>query len=387
VTVSAPDVVVLGLGGMGSAAAAHLAARGVRVLGLEQFAPAHALGSSHGDSRVIRQAYFEDPAYVPLLLRSYELYADLEATSPGILTLTGGLMLGTPSSETVAGSLASARQHGLPHELLDADAIRARFPLFAPAEDTVALHEERSGFVRPEQTVREHLRRAEAAGADLRFGERVLGWTATDRGVTVHRSESAYDAGRLVIAAGAWAPGLLADLGLPLRVERQLMHWFAPTGPIEPWQVGRHPVWIWEATPEVQSYGFPAYGAAADGVKVTFYRDGGAAGGDADPDALDREVHDDEVARLAEHLATRLPALPGRHLRGVACMYTTTPDQHFVIARHPGHATVTVAAGFSGHGFKFAPVVGEILANLVETGRTPHPVEMFRANRFQANSR
>ena len=141
---TAPDVIVLGLGGMGSAAAAHLAARGVRVLGLEQFTPGHALGSSHGDSRVIRQAYFEDPAYVPLLLRSYELYADLEATSPGILTVTGGLMVGTASSETVAGSLASAQQHGLPHEMLDADAIRTRFPLFAPAEDTVALFEERS---------------------------------------------------------------------------------------------------------------------------------------------------------------------------------------------------------------------------------------------------
>ena len=197
---SAPDVIVLGLGGMGSAAAAHLAARGVRVLGLEQFTPAHALGSSHGDSRVIRQAYFEDPAYVPLLLRSYELYADLDASSPGILTLTGGLMVGTDSSETVAGSLASAREHGLPHEMLDAAALRARFPMFAPAEDTVALFEERSGFVRPEQTVREHLRRAEAAGADLRFDERVLGWAATDRGVTVRTAGATYDAGHLVVA-------------------------------------------------------------------------------------------------------------------------------------------------------------------------------------------
>jgi sarcosine oxidase len=378
--VSAPDVIVLGLGGMGSAAAAHLAARGVRVLGLEQFTPGHALGSSHGDSRIIRQAYFEDPAYVPLLLRSYELYADLEASSPGILTQTGGLMLGTAASETVAGSLASARQHGLPHEVLDADAIRDRFPLFAPAEDTIALFEERSGFVRPEQTVREHLRRAGTAGADLRFGERVLGWTATDRGVTVHTSESAYDAGRLVVAAGAWAPSLLADLGVPLRVERQLMHWFAPTGSIEPWQVGRHPVWIWEATPEVQSYGFPAYGDPADGVKVTFYRDSGS--GAADPDALDREIHADEVDRLAEHLSTRLPALPGRHLHGVACMYTSAPDEHFVIAPHPGHATVTVAAGFSGHGFKFAPVVGEILADLALDGTTAHPISLFTPSRF-----
>jgi sarcosine oxidase len=367
---------------MGSAAAAHLATRGVRVLGLEQFTPGHALGSSHGDSRVIRQAYFEDPAYVPLLLRAYDLWADLDATAPGVLTVTGGLMLGRPDSHTVAGSLVSARQHGLPHELLDAAAIRERFPVFAPDDGTVALFEERSGFVRPEATVLEHVRRAAAAGADLRFGERVLGWEATDRGVRVRTGDATYDAGHLVVAAGAWAPQLLADLGLPLHVERQLMHWYAPAGPIEPWRVGRQPVWIWEASPEVQSYGFPAYGPTSDGVKVTFYRDG--AGKDTDPDALDRTVHDDEVARLTDHLADRLPALPGRHLRGVACMYTTTPDQHFVIGRHPEHAAVTVAAGFSGHGFKFVPVVGEILADLATEGSTRHPIELFTPTRFLA---
>lgn len=170
---AAPDVIVLGLGGAGSAAAAHLAARGASVLGLEQFTPAHALGSSHGDSRVVRQAYFEDPAYVPLLLRAYELWEDLDASDPGILTITGGLMVGRPDSHTVAGSLASAREHGLPHEVLDAAQIRERFPAFAPSDDMVALFEERSGFVRPERTVLEHVRRAKAAGADLRFGEKV----------------------------------------------------------------------------------------------------------------------------------------------------------------------------------------------------------------------
>ena len=377
---SAPDVIVLGLGGMGSAAAAHLAARGVRVLGLEQFTPAHALGSSHGDSRVIRQAYFEDPAYVPLLLRSYELYADLEASSPGILTITGGLMVGTASSETVAGSLASAQQHGLPHEMLDADAIRARFPLFAPAEDTVALFEERSGFVRPEQTVREHLRRAEAAGADLRFGERVLGWTATDRGVTVHTSESAYDAGHAghrgrclgAVAAGrpraAAARRAAADaLVRADRADRAV--------------AGR-------AAPGVD-LGGDARGAE---LRLPGVRRGrGRREGDVLPrQPRCRPTPMPSTGRstttrwpgCADHLSTRLPTLPGRHLRGVACMYTTTPDQHFVIARHPGHATVTVAAGFSGHGFKFAPVVGEILADLALEGTTRHPISLFNPSRF-----
>src|SRR4051812_2364755 len=163
---------------MGSAAAAHLAARGQRVLGLEQFTPAHDRGSSHGDSRIIRQAYFEHPAYMPLLRRSYELFADLESTSPGVLTLTGGLMMGAADSAVVAGSRASAEQWDLPHEVLATDDLRRRFPAFAVEEGTVGLYEERAGFVRPEQTVREHLRRAAAAGADLRFGRRVTGWTA-----------------------------------------------------------------------------------------------------------------------------------------------------------------------------------------------------------------
>ena len=376
-----PDVLVLGLGGAGSAAAAHLAARGASVLGLEQFTPGHALGSSHGDSRVIRQAYFEDPAYVPLLRRAYELWADLDDTDPGLLTITGGLMVGHPDSQTVAGSLASAREHGLAHEMLDAAGIRERFPLFAPTDDLVALYEERSGFVRPERTVLEHLRRAAADGADVRFGERVLGWSATDRGVTVRTAEATYDAGHLVLAPGAWAPLLLADLGVPLQVERRVMHWFEPTGGIEPWQVGRQPVWIWEADPQEQSYGFPAYGDPADGVKVALY---GSREPDeqVDPDALDRVVHPDEAARLAGHLATRLPALPGRHLRGVACMYTTAPDEHFVVSRHPGHATVTVAAGFSGHGFKFVPVLGEVVADLALDGTTRHPIALFDPTRF-----
>ncbi len=178
-------VVVLGLGGMGSAAAAHLARRGADVVGVEQFTPAHDRGSSHGDTRIIRQAYFEDPAYVPLLLHVYDLWADLERDDPGIFRLTGGLMVGRPDAEVVAGSLASVREHGLPHELLDAAEIRSRFPNFAPADDEIGLYETRSGFVRPERTVQEHVRRAVAAGADLRFDERALRWEADDSGVRV----------------------------------------------------------------------------------------------------------------------------------------------------------------------------------------------------------
>src|SRR5882724_11561440 len=191
------DVIVLGLGGMGSAAAAHLAGRGQRVLGLEQFTPAHDRGSSHGESRIIRQAYFEDPAYVPLLLRSYELWEELDSAQPGLLTITGGLMMGRPESSAVSGSVASARQWDLPYELLDAAQLRSRFPALAPDDDTVALYEPRAGFVRPEQTVLAHLDRAAAHGAQLHFGERVLSWHAhgaadAEGGVTVRTTKGTY---------------------------------------------------------------------------------------------------------------------------------------------------------------------------------------------------
>ena len=223
-------VIVLGLGGMGSAAAAHLARRGADVVGFEQFTPAHDRGASHGESRVIRQAYFEHPSYVPLILHTYELWEDLERDDPGIFRLTGGLMVGRPEAAVVAGSLASAREHGLPHEVLDAPGIRRRFPNFAPLDDEIGLYETRTGFVRPERAVREHVRRAVAAGADLRFEERALSWEADASGVRVTTTRGTVEADRLVVAPGAWAPRLLADLGVPMAVTRQVLFWFRPSG-------------------------------------------------------------------------------------------------------------------------------------------------------------
>lgn len=370
------DVIVLGLGGMGSAAAAHLSARGARVLGLEQFTPAHSLGSSHGDTRVIRQAYFEHPAYVPLLLRAYALFDELDHDDPGLFVRTGGVMMGTADSATVVGSLASARQWGLAHELLDAAAIRARFPTFAPADDVVAVFEAMAGFVRPERTVRAHLRRAAAAGADLRFTEPAVSWTATPGRVTVRTARGRYDADRLVITPGAWAPHMLADLELPLNVQRQVLHWFAPIGGVTPFV--RQPVFVWQSDPHHQLYGFPAVDGPDGGAKVAFFR-GGAP---ADPDRLDRTVHPAEVDTMTAHLRRYLPTLAGPHLRAVACMYTTTPDEHFVVGTHPEHPNVVVAAGFSGHGFKFVPVVGEVLAELTLDGVTRHPIDLFDPGRF-----
>jgi sarcosine oxidase len=371
------DVIVIGLGGMGSAAAYHLAARGQRVLGLERFTPAHDRGSSHGGSRIIRQSYFEDPAYVPLLLRAYELWESLAADSGReVYRMTGGLFLGPPESLTVAGSLRASREWDLPHEVLDNREIRARFPTFTPDDGDIALFEAKAGFARPEVTVQAHLDLAEKVGATLQFGETVLDWSETAAGVTVRTDRGTYTAGQLVICPGAWAPQLLRDFGIPITVERQVLYWFDPVGGTEPFV--DHPIFIDEDPAGMQVYGFPAIDGPGGGVKVAFFR----KGVECTPETIDRTVSATEVDEMRAHTAQLLPALDGPCLHTATCMYSNTPDQHFVIARHPDSANVTVACGFSGHGFKFVPVVGEILADLALTGATAHPISLFDPRRL-----
>ena len=374
------DAIVIGLGGMGSAAAAHLAARGQRVLGLEQFQPAHARGSSHGRSRVIRLAYFEHPSYVPLLLRAYELWDRLERDSGrSLLTITGGLMIGVPDSDVVSGSLRSARAHGLAHELLDAAEIRRRFPPFTPHPGDVALYEERAGVVRPEDAIHAHLEQANRYGAELRFDERVVDWQARPAGdVEVRTTRGSYEAARLVLAPGAWAPALFHLPALSLEIERQVLYWFAPPGGTAPFAAERFPIYIWDRGDGVQFYGFPA---DERGVKVAFFRTGTAARCAAD--TIDRAVHPDEIHAMRAALAPCLPELAaGALVETVTCMYTLTPDHHFVIGIHPHHPEVVIASPCSGHGYKFATVVGEILADLAIDGTTAHPIDLFSPNRF-----
>ena len=374
------DAIVVGLGGMGSAAAYRLAGRGKRVLGLERFSPAHDKGSSHGRSRIIRQAYFEDPAYVPLLLRAYELWEQIESeTGQELMTLTGGLMIGRRDDELVSGSVQSAEEYGLPYELLDAGEIKDRFPPFSPDPETVALYEERAGFVRPEESVKAHLDRAAALGAELRFEEQLLSWEAPEEGVRVETPEGVYEAERLVVSPGAWAPELLADLGLPLEVTRQVMYWFEPAGGVEPFLPGRFPIFIWEPDDGNKFYGFPAQDNDRS-VKAAFFRAGGIP---TTPETIDREVYQEEIDLLRNYLGESVPALAGRCLDAKACMYTNTPDEHFVISLHPEHPQVAIACGFSGHGYKFCGVVGEILADLVTEGSTRHPIDLFSPTRLK----
>ena len=374
------DVIVVGLGAMGSAAAYQLAAAGRTVLGIEQFGPAHDQGSSHGRSRIIRQAYFEHPAYVPLLKRSYELWHRLEQESGRhLLTMTGGLMLGAPETDVVAGSLRSAREHNLPHEMLDAPAIRKRFPPFTPDAGEQGLYEERAGWLDPEACISAHLERAAQLGAELHFHEPVTEWQATHGGVRVTTPGGVHEAAAAVISPGAWGSRLLGDLQLPLVVERQVMYWFDPVGGTAPFEVGRFPVYIWETADGVQFYGFPAHDGPDGGAKVATFR---LKGHETTPEAIDRTIHDDEVERMRAAVRGRVSALDAPLLAAMTCMYTTTPDENFVIGLHPQHPQVAFAAGFSGHGYKFASVVGEILSELAVDGRTRHDIALFAPLRF-----
>ncbi len=374
------DVIVVGLGAMGSATAYQLGQRGKRVLGLERFTSPHTFGSSHGASRVIRQAYFEGAEYVPLLLRAYELWAQLERESnTRLLTITGGLMIGAAESVTVTGSAQSARVYGLPHELLDARDLQRRFPSLRPTPDVIALYEPNAGVLFPEKCIQAHLNQAAAHGAELHFEEPVLSWKAADGFVEVTTARGVYTAERLVLSPGAWAPELLAGLHLPLLVERQVLYWFDPVGGVEPFLPDRFPIYIWEIEGGMQFYGFPAIEGPAGGVKMGFFRKGEPC----TPETINRLVSDEEVADMRAAMVDRIPGANGRLLHTVTCMYTTTPDEHFVIALHPQHQNVVIASPCSGHGFKFASVVGEIVADLALDGTTQHPIGLFDPRRFR----
>jgi sarcosine oxidase len=361
------DVIVVGLGGIGSAAAAHVAARGWRVLGLEQFQPGHTQGSSHGRSRVIRLAYFEHPDYVPLLRRAYELWRQLERdTGKHLLQMTGGLMIGSADSDVVSGSLRSAREHGLAHEMLDAAEIHRRFAPLTPGQGIVAFYEKEAGSLFPEECIAAHLDVAARHGAELHTEEPAEEWRVSPSGVVeVRTARDRYECQRLILTPGAWAASLFRIPWLPLEVEPQILYWFNPSGGAAPFAPDRFPIYIWDVGGGVQFYGFPA--DEAQRVKVAFFRS---------------PSKDEQSMRSA--LASCIPALSaGTLVDTVNCKYTLTPDHHFAIGHHPDYPNVVVASPCSGHGYKFASVIGEILADLATSGATRHPIGLFALSRFR----
>ena len=298
------DVIIVGLGAMGSAAAFHLARRGQRVLGLDRFAPPHAYGSSHGQTRIIREAYFEHPVYVPLIQRAYELWAELEIQSGrNLFQPTGGLMIGRPDSAVVAGALRSAKEHHLKFKLFSGAEVRRHFPGLRPTDDMVAVWEPRAGILFPEHCIEAHLRLAREHGADLRLDTPVSRWEARAGGVRVASDRCQYEAGQLVLAAGGWIKALLPDLNLPFTVERQVQFWFEPKK-AAPFQPAHCPIHLWEHQPGRHFYGFPNLG---EGVKVAGHHEGETAS----PDAIRRDVSPAEVEGMRRIVRQFLPDADG----------------------------------------------------------------------------
>lgn len=371
------DCIVVGLGAVGSAATYQLAKRGFRVLGLDRYAPPHTLGSSHGGSRIIRKAYFEGAKYVPLLERAYTLWHDLEAeTEQTLLHQTGGLMIGPAASQLVAGAKQSAETHNLPFEMLDAGVLRKRHPAFHVPDDHVALWEAEAGYLIPEQCIEVLLTQAQHAGATLRTNEPVLSWSPEGNGFLVRTEQATYTADSVVLALGGWLKRLVPDMNLPLRLERQVQAWFHPQTHATSFTQPHFPIFMWAHGEGPLLYGFPDKGK---GVKVALHH--GAALVD-DPDDLDREPNAADEIAILQPLRRLFPHLtPSAHAMAI-CFYTNTPDEDYLIDRHPQHPRVVIASPCSGHGFKGANAVGEAVADLVEGQPLRFDTTPFQLSRF-----
>jgi len=371
------DAIVIGVGGMGSAAVYHLARRGLQVLGLEKHAIPHEMGSSHGYSRMIRYTLQEHPSYVPLVRRSYELWHEMEETAgEELMVTTGSIRAGAPNSPFFLNAQEACDLHSIPYEILTASEVNKRFPGYRFPEEISSVYQADGGFLLPERCILTHVQAAERAGADVHSQETVLDWGVRGDGVQVRTDRDTYTAGRLVVTAGPWAANLVPELAAYAVPERQVMGWFQPKRP-ELYAAEAFPVFGVVAE-EGRYYGFPSH--AVPGFKI------GRAHHllqKVDPDAIDREVHPEDEDILRQVVNRYFPLAGGKLLDGKTCMYTNTPDEHFMIGTLDGQPQVSVAAGFSGHGFKFASVIGEIMADLAQNGATEHDINLFRLDRFK----
>ena len=339
------------------------------------------MGSSHGVTRIIRLAYAEHPNYVPLLRRAYELWRELENDAgERLLFITGGIDAGAPDSTTVKGSLQSCAIHHLPHDVLDGALLTRRFPGYRLPSHMVAVYQPDAGFLLPERCIVAHAAAARRLGAELHTGERVLEWRNDDNGVSVKTDRATYHANKMVVTAGAWARTVLpelTDLAVP---ERQVLIWTQPLRP-EYFDPGAFPVFNMEV-PEGRFYGFPVYGVP--GFKIGKYHHRREP---ADPDRMDRQCHPEDEAVLRAGIRRYFPDADGPTIAMKSCLFTNSPDEHFILDFHPEYPQVAVASACSGHGFKFCSVVGEIMADLVLDGRTRFDIDMFRLSRFSSLGR
>jgi len=383
------DAIVLGLGATGSAALYQLARRGARVLGLDRHSPPHALGSTHGDTRITRLAIGEGAHYTPLALRSHEIWRELERESgETLLTTKGGLIISSPNkrafthvNEFFANTVAAAERFGIAHERLDAAQVRARFPEFAVGDDEYGYLERDAGFLRPEACVATQIALAIRRGAEIRTNERALSFDASAFGVTVRTEKESHTADRLILAAGPWLPEFLpAGLARLFKVHRQVLYWFDIEGPLEPFLPDRFPVFIWELRETRQGvYGFPAVDGSGGGLKIATEQYSATTS----PADVARAVGADEIAQMhAKYVAPHFPHLSARCVRAVTCLYTVTPDFAFVVDRHPESERVIVASPCSGHGFKHSAALGEALAGLIVEGQSGFDLGPFAFSRL-----
>lgn len=370
------DVAVIGLGAMGSAALYHLARRNVRAVGIERFSPGHERGSSHGSTRIIRLGYFEHPSYVPMLRRAYVLWRELEgASGRSLMTITGIAEIGREDSGLVQGTLASSRLHDLPHEILDAAALVRRYPAFHVPADFVGVVQPDGGYLEAEAAVQAHLELARSKGADVRHHQRVLAIEPKGDGVRIFLDAGTIEAGTAIVAAGPWVKSLLPDLPTDLQVTRQAVLWVEPQMP-EMFLPEHFPVFMIETAQGIH-YGFPLHGK--DGVKIAKHHHSDQV---VDPETYDRQVTAEDEKIVRDVISEYLPAADGKVLTAKTCLYTMSADEHFILDRLPGCPQVIVASPCSGHGFKFAPVIGETLADLATNGATAHDISRFRLSRF-----
>lgn len=372
------DAIVVGVGTMGAAACDALARRGARVLGLERFGVPNAMGAHHGQSRMFRMSYYEHPDYVPLLKEAFEAWKSLEARSGvEVFHVVGGLYMGRPGGELVRASTDAARRHDLEFEPLDHGQLAARFPQFRLPEGYAGLLEPKAGFVVPELAVAAMAGEAMRQGADIRGHEPVESWDADSSGITVRTARGAYHARRLVVTCGAWSAAIVRDLGVELNVTRQALGWVWPKEPA-PFAMGTLPCWALEHGDGSLHYGFPML-PWHPGFKLARHAKGPAA----DPETLDRRPVPEDEQEFRPFLSRHIPSADGPLLSLAVCTYTNSPDSHFIIDTHPEHPNVSIACGFSGHGFKFAPVVGEALADLALDGSSPRPIGFLGLKRFR----
>lgn len=381
------EFVVLGLGAMGSAAAFQLARRGRDALAIDQHSPPHIHGSSHDETRITRCAIGEAPDYSLLALRSHEIWRDIEAeTGARLVTITGGLILSSPArtarlhvEDFFANTLAAAGRYGIAHELLGTAEIRRRFPQFCVRDGELAYFEPGAGFLRPEACIAAQIQLAKRFGAEIRTGERVLGFEPLAGSVLVHTSRETIRTKKLILCAGPWLPQLIGpQLGAPFRILRQVLFWFGVQD-VSPYRPENCPVYIWELQgPDQAIYGFPAIDGPAGGIKIATQQYETAT----TPEMVERDVSPAEISAMHRLIAPFFAGLSGRCIKAVTCLYTQTPDSGFVICPHPDSDRVIIASPCSGHGFKHSVAIGELLADIA-TGTAPRvDLSPFSLSRF-----